>query len=204
MSQNVLGYNRNLGSLRYGTSTASKMLVWKNNVFLFNWSLFIITQWNCTSIGSCSTKKRTNGSAAGCEPMAIQPAIACQNGRGVSSLPHLRFIPRSDWGMQLIARPEMQYSFHISGNRGYDSNRVSSLSIFHSYCVEDVTRTALKYNHVMVWRGTTQHQDSRGSKTQGSQENTPSTGEPKGHLWPGCCPVSWYQRGLTNVGQVNQ
>ncbi len=53
------------GSLRYGTSTASKTLVWeKRFFFLFNWSLFIIMQWNCTSIGSCSTKKRTNGSAA--------------------------------------------------------------------------------------------------------------------------------------------
>ncbi len=27
-------------------------------------------------------------------------------------------------------------SSHISGNRGYDSNRVHSPSIFHSYCVE--------------------------------------------------------------------
>ncbi len=39
--------------------------------------------------------------------------------------------------MQLIAWPGTQYSFHISGNRGYDSNRVRTLSIFHSYCVED-------------------------------------------------------------------
>ncbi len=35
------------------------------------------------------------------------------------------------------ARPGTQYSFHISGNRGYDSNQVRSLSIFHSYFVEE-------------------------------------------------------------------
>ncbi len=69
-----------------------------------------------------------------------------------------------DWGVQLIARPGMQYSFPISGNRGYDSNRVCSLS------------NGNKYNHAVLWRGTTEHQDSRGNKTQGSQENTPSTG----------------------------
>ncbi len=52
---------------------------------LFNWSLFLITQCNCTSIGLLKKrKKRTNGSVvAACEPMAMQPAIACQNGRGV-------------------------------------------------------------------------------------------------------------------------
>ncbi len=37
-------------------------------------SLFLITQCNCTSIGSYSTKKQTNGSAAVREPMAMQPA----------------------------------------------------------------------------------------------------------------------------------
>jgi len=47
----------------------------------------------------------------------------------------LRFLRRCDWGVQLIARPGTQY--HISGNQGYDSNRVPSLSIFHLYCVED-------------------------------------------------------------------
>ncbi len=35
-----------------------------------------------TSIGSCSTKKRTNGSAVH-EPMAMQTAIARQNERGI-------------------------------------------------------------------------------------------------------------------------
>ncbi len=96
--------------------------------------------------------------------------IARQNGRGVWlykwPLRHCisDFFERSDWGVQLIARPGMQYSFPISGNRGYDSNRVCSLS------------NGNKYNHAVLWRGTTEHQDSRGNKTQGSQENTPSTG----------------------------
>ncbi len=87
----------------------------------------------------------------------------------------VRFLRRSKRGVQLIAWPGTQYSFHISGNRGYDSNHVRYLSIFHSY----LRRRRLcgnKYNHAMLWRGMTQHQDSGGSKTQGSQKNTPSTG----------------------------
>ncbi len=36
MQKNLLGYYRNLGSLRYGTSTVSKDAVWgKTIVFLF-------------------------------------------------------------------------------------------------------------------------------------------------------------------------
>ncbi len=120
-------------------------------------------------------KKRTNGSAAAREPMAMQPDIACQNGREIWL--HKQSLHRriSDFfeRVQLLARPGTQYSFHISGNRGYDSNRVCSLSIF-------VLRRRRLYgnksNHTVLWRGTTQHQDSRGSKTQGSQDNTPSTG----------------------------
>ncbi len=44
----------------------------------------IFSSWRGNlSIGLCSTKKWTNVSVAACEPMAMQPAIACQNGRGV-------------------------------------------------------------------------------------------------------------------------
>ncbi len=134
-------------------------------------------------------KKLTNGSAAAREPMAVQPAIACQNGRGVwlYKRPLHRHISdyfeRSDWGVQLIARPGTRYSFHISGKRVYESNRVRSLSIFHSYCIEDacmgtstITPWMMWNNYAVLWRGMTQHQDSRGSKRKGSQENTPSIG----------------------------
>ncbi len=136
---NVRGYYRNLGSLRYGTSTASKTLVWDKQFFLFNWCLFIIMQWNCTSIGSCSTKKTNQWLSCSARAYGY---TARQNGQGVW-LYKLRnrisdFFERSYWGVQLIARPGTQYSFHISGNRGYDSNQVHSLSIFHSYYVEDV------------------------------------------------------------------
>ncbi len=45
---------------------------------------YSITQWNCTTIGSCSGKKRTNGSAAELhEPMATIPARSRQYGRGI-------------------------------------------------------------------------------------------------------------------------
>ncbi len=94
----------------------------KNSFFPLQLKPFLITQCNCTAIGLCSTKKRTNGSAAARETIYIS---------GISD-----FFEGSDWGVQLIARPGTPYSFHISGNRGCDSNRVHSLSIFHSYCVE--------------------------------------------------------------------
>ncbi len=51
--------------------------------FPFQLKPFQITQCNFTSIGSCSPKKRTNSSVRVCEPMAMQPAIARQNGRVV-------------------------------------------------------------------------------------------------------------------------
>ncbi len=45
---------------------------------------YSITQWNCTTIGSCSGKKRTNGSAVELhEPMVTIPARSRQNGRGI-------------------------------------------------------------------------------------------------------------------------
>ncbi len=105
---------------------------------------YSITQWNCTTIGSCSGKKRTNGSAAELhEPMATIPARSRQNGHGIwlykPSFRHriLRFTSTeaTTESCSYLARQSTQYSFRISGNRGYDSNRVRSLSILHSYCV---------------------------------------------------------------------
>ncbi len=64
----------------------------KNLFFPLQLKPFLITQCNCT--GSYCTKKRTNGSAAACEPMAMQPAIACQDRPALQ--PHLRFLLISD------------------------------------------------------------------------------------------------------------
>ncbi len=51
-SHNVFCYYRNLGSLRYGNEYCVEDAVWGKTVFvLFNWSLFLITQWNWTFIG---------------------------------------------------------------------------------------------------------------------------------------------------------
>ncbi len=52
---NVLGYCRNLGSLRYGMSTASRDA--ERRFFPLQLKSFLITQCNCTSIGSGSNKK---------------------------------------------------------------------------------------------------------------------------------------------------
>ncbi len=50
MSENVLGYYRNLNSLRYGNEYCVEYwrLVWENPFFLFNWSLFQSRSYNCT------------------------------------------------------------------------------------------------------------------------------------------------------------
>ncbi len=83
--RNVLGYCRNLGSLRYGTSTCVFIKTHMGkSLFSPELKSISITQWNCMTIGSCSGKKRTNGSAAELhEPMATIPARSRQNGRGI-------------------------------------------------------------------------------------------------------------------------
>jgi len=73
-----------MGSPRHG---CNMFIVKLKNIITFNYKkchyfisteAFLITQCNCTSIGSCSTKTRTNGSAAARKIMAMQPAIARQ------------------------------------------------------------------------------------------------------------------------------
>ncbi len=71
--------------------------------------------------------------------MAMQPAIACQNGRGVwlyNPLPATASQISSKEATEHAEGQECSTRSHISGNQGYDSNQVRSLSIFHSYCVE--------------------------------------------------------------------
>ncbi len=118
----------------------TRRLYGKNYFFLFNWILFINTQSNCMFIGTCRTKQMNQWLGGG--ETAYGYAVR-QNGRGVwlnkRPLRHRisDFFERSDLGVQLIARPGMQYKWNISGNRGYASNRVRSLSIFHLYSIED-------------------------------------------------------------------
>ncbi len=142
----------------------------KKNVFLFSWSLCIITQWNCTSIGSCSTKKRTNDSAAAREPLAMQPAIARQNGRGVwlykASSPHLRFLWKK-W-LRSAAHSTARNTVLVPYVR---EPRLQLWPCTFPFDISLVLRRRRlygnKYNHTVLWCGTTQHQDSRGSETQG-------------------------------------
>ncbi len=174
-AENILGYYRNLGSLRYGTSTASctaslyvlpncKSLwikasaKWLNvnvnvNVkthmgkCLFSPELksYLITQWNCTTMGSCRCRKTNQwvGSGAARTYGDDTRQYSRRNGWGIwlykRSFRHriLRFTSTeaTTESCSYLARQSTQYSFRISGNRGYDSNRVRSLSILHSYCV---------------------------------------------------------------------
>ncbi len=144
--ENVLGYYRNLGSLRYGTSTAScKDAYGKNAFFSPELKSYLITQWNCMTIGSCRCRKMNQwvGSGAARTYGDDTRQYSRRNGRGIwlymRSFRHriLRFTSTeaTTESCSYLARQSTQYSFRISGNRGYDSNRVRSLSILHSYCV---------------------------------------------------------------------
>ncbi len=146
--------------------------------------------------------------------MAMQPAIARQNGRGVWLYvcclpPHLRFLQRKQPSMQLIARPGTVF-VPISQETEvkivneyvpfqYFTHTVSmgTSSITPCYDVE-----RLKTNtHVGLGPGE-------------SIEYTKHRMSLEGHPWPGCRPVydTWrpysyvqtkQKKGLNNVGQVN-
>ncbi len=125
--------------------------------------------------------------------------------------PHLRFLRRKQPSMQFIARPGtvLIFSSHISENRGYESNRVQSLSIFHSYC-----KYGNQFNHAMLWCGMTRNQDSRGIRPRGVNRIHQAQGKPWGSSVAWVSSRKWYlaskqlwtdqaKRGLNNVGQVN-
>ncbi len=80
--KNVLGYYRNLGSLRYGTSTASCKDAYGKMPF-FSWTEVLFNCY-CLLLVRAVVEKRTNGSAAELhEPMATIPAKSRRNGRGI-------------------------------------------------------------------------------------------------------------------------
>ncbi len=143
--KNVLGYYRNLGSLRYGTSTASckdaygKMHFFSWTEVLFNHAVKLHDYWLCR----CRKTNQWVGSGAARTYGDDTRQYSRRNGRGIwlykRSFRHriLRFTSTeaTTESCSYLARQSTQYSFRISGNRGYDSNRVRSLSILHSYCV---------------------------------------------------------------------
>ncbi len=60
--KNVLGYYRNLSSLRYGNEYYVKIStqIWKNPFFPLYWNLFQSGNYNCTWLVRVRWKKRTN------------------------------------------------------------------------------------------------------------------------------------------------
>ncbi len=106
---------------------------------------YLITQWNCTTNGSCRCRKMNQwvGSGAARTYGDDTRQYSRRNGRGIwlykRSFCHriLRFTSTeaTTESCSYLAWQSTQYLFRISGNRGYDSNRVHSLSILHSYCV---------------------------------------------------------------------
>ncbi len=116
--RNILGYYHNLVSLRYGKEyCVERRCMGKTFFFLFHWSLFQSCSYNCSLIGPCKIKKTNQCTVFAREAMAMQPAIAHQNRRGVWLCNQLHchrnsdFFEGSNRGMHLIARPGTQYSF---------------------------------------------------------------------------------------------
>ncbi len=79
------------------------------------------------------------------EPMAMQPAIGHQNGRGIwiyNQLPCHRisdFFEGSNRGVQLIAGPGTQYSFpYLRERLGYVRNPRSLMEGTETLCCDDI------------------------------------------------------------------
>ncbi len=80
--ENVLGYYRNLGSLRYGNDSCIEDALWEKTFFPLQLKPISITQLWLHVIGSSRIENKQSTAVAS-EPMAIQPTIACQKKRGV-------------------------------------------------------------------------------------------------------------------------
>ncbi len=89
----------------YFTRTESKTLLSGKQFFPLQLKPFIITQWNCTSIGLCRTKKLTNG-------LAMQTTIARKKMGGASGYINGRFaaisqISSLQWQRPFFANAEI-------------------------------------------------------------------------------------------------
>ncbi len=193
-----------------GTSTVSM----GKSLFPLLWSLFQSRSFNCTWLVHVRWKKRINPRWWWGEPMAMQPAIARQNGRGVwlyNSPPATasQICSKEATKRAVHSTDRNSTRSHISGSRGYESNQVRSLLIFYSYC-----KYGNQINHAVLWRGTTRNQDSRGIRPRGVNRIYQAQGEPWGSSVAWVLSRKWFlvsiqlwtdqaKRGLNNVGQVN-
>ncbi len=110
---------------------------------------YLITQWNCTTIGSCRCRKTNQwvGSGAARTYGDDTRQYSRRNGRGIwlykRSFRHriLRFTSTeaTTESCSYLARQSTQYSFRISGNRGYDSNRVTALRWLSIWAISSTT-----------------------------------------------------------------
>ncbi len=158
-SKNILGYYRNLGSLRYGNKYwVERRCMGKTNSSSSTEAYFnhaVITARWLVHLGLKMNQSTTVAS----EPMAIQPAIACQNGRGVwlYNQPIIRSLRvRSLSRITLVLRRETLY-----GNQS---------------------------NHAMLRCGMTRNQNSRGIRPGESVEYTKHRVSLEGHPWLGVIP----------------
>ncbi len=122
---NVLGYYRNLGSLRYRNEYCverccmRKCFLFRKQFFLFNWSLIQSRSYDCTLIGSSRIKKWTDPrrwrasqwlfSQWLFSPPKWEGHLAMQSA-ALANATHISF-EGSNRGMQFIPRPGMQYLF---------------------------------------------------------------------------------------------
>ncbi len=111
------------------------------------------------------------------EPMAMQPAIARQNRRGV-----WLYNPLPATASQISSKEATERAAHSKrSTQGTEVTIVTEYIPFRYF-----TRTASRYrrkcvnqfNHGVLWRGTTQNQDSRGIRPRGVNRIYQAQGEP--------------------------
>ncbi len=146
--------------------------------------------------------------------MAMQPAIAHQNGRGVwlyNSPPATASQISSKEATKRAVHRMARNTVLIPISQGNKVTKVTEYIPFRYF-----TRTVKygnQFNHAMLWRGTTRNQDSRGIRPRWVNRVHQAQGEP---WWSPVAWVStrkWYlasiqlwtdqaKRGLNNAGQV--
>ncbi len=120
----------------------SKTHYGKNNFFPLQLKHFLITQCNCTSIGSCNAIQMNQ-----CLGGGIERAYGYA---GIASPPHLRFLRRKR--LRRAAHSTARNAVFVPISQGTEVTIVTeyiSLSIFHSYCIEDTVWEPVQSHHAM-------------------------------------------------------
>ncbi len=209
---------------RYFTHTVSIYIDISMGKSLFSLSLklFSITQLELHVIGSCKVKETNQSMAVASEPMAMQPAIACQNGRGV-----WLYNPLPDTASQISSKEAAEHAAHSTARNAVliPISQGTEVTIATEYVpFRYFTRTASIYIDVSMGTSSImpcydverlETKTHVGLGPGESIEYIKHRVSLEGHPWPGCCPESdtWrpysygqtkQKRGLNNVVKLTR